>query len=556
MKRTRPGGVPSNSGDDADTSKRSRTPNGGAEAQLGRRRKHLHGDDLESQERKARTLFLGNVPLHLSAKVMKRVVVSSLLGLPIEDEAVVQRIVAERRVAEAKAAAREAAKEAQSKRLAKQQAKKDGTQEEEDDSDSEDSETDEDDVAEVALKAAELATLAPGDAEAPAAAPAPLSAAASEPEEVRSARAEAALRIETIRFRSVPLGTVATHKEGGHRTQRRVAFIQRHFAGDEAGDSMHAYVVFKAAEDVELARGRLHNAQLQGHHLRADAAGGEPSGGTGGMDHRRTVFVGQLPFTATEEEVRALFADRLSGGDAVIDSVHLPRDRVTNKGKGVAYLRFVDPTPVAEALGLAASGLKMGKRTVKVAPCKRRVSVSEAAVRAAGRSAGRGGAAAAAAGDSASGAMRRLQRAGKLEAEEAGDDSGAEAAEVGGRRLRGQVPDYMGVRAGLEAVRADRRAARDRGRGRARGGGFGGRGRARGGGGGFGERDGRGGGFGERDGRGGGFGERGGRGGGYRGRGGGGGGFGGRGGSRGGGFGGRGSGRGRGGRGGARGGRD
>ncbi|KAA0168686.1 hypothetical protein FNF28_02425 [Cafeteria roenbergensis] len=362
----------------------------GAGPKVGRRRKHLHGADLESDERQKRTLFLGNVPLHMTTKILTRVVVSALLGLSIDDDAVKVRVEAQRVLAEKKQAeyaAREAAKkEAEAKRAAKRARKADGQEEAEaDDQDPEEggsgsssSDSDSEDEAaeeakEQAAAEAVAAAAAADDSSSSSSAAAAAAAAPRDDPETLKLRREAAPRIESIRFRSVPLTNVAAAKEGGHRTQRRAAFIQGRFAG---GESMNAYVVFKAEDDAVAARKVLHNAVVLGHHLRADIA----SGTDAAADNKRTVFVGQLPYDATEESVRALFASNLGGGDDVIDSVRVPRDRVTNQGKGIAYVRFVDSVPVAEALALANKGLELSGRKLQVAPCKRRTVTTEAGV--------------------------------------------------------------------------------------------------------------------------------------------------------------------------------
>jgi hypothetical protein len=320
----------SDDGDDEPESKREKT----ADHQLGRRRKHLHGADLEEKDRLERTVFVGNVPIHVSIKVMKRIVVSALLGLPVNDEVVQDRVEARRidaqRQMEAASKAPTAAKE--------------------DDDDGDDVEDGEASAPAASTRA--TATAPPKDA----------------PEEAASRR-EAGLKVESIRFRSVPLAQVATSKKGGHRLQRKAAFSTRAFSSNTAvGASMNAYVVLVDDESAAKVCEGLHGAVVMGHHLRTDMASSSASDSS---DHKRTVFVGHVPFTATEEDLRMAFASSLDGGEGCIDSVRIPRDRVTNRSKGVAYVRFVTAAPVAEALALGSRGMMLGGTKLLVVPCKR-----------------------------------------------------------------------------------------------------------------------------------------------------------------------------------------
>jgi hypothetical protein len=95
---------------------------------------------------------------------------------------------------------------------------------------------------------------------------------------------------------------------------------------------------------------------LKGRHLRVDLAGGSETT----KDSSLSVFVGNLPFTVSEEQVgveplatkrcarhrvfvsqlRALFASKVDDGDDCITNVRIVRDKVTNKAKGVAYVAF------------------------------------------------------------------------------------------------------------------------------------------------------------------------------------------------------------------------
>ena len=87
-----------------------------------------------------------------------------------------------------------------------------------------------------------------------------------------------------------------------------------------------------------------------------------------GFDHKRTVFVGNLDFSATDEALRAFFESLLvnergpctadateasmAGGAGWVRSVRIIRDRATQMGKGFGYVRFIDEACVDEVMAI------------------------------------------------------------------------------------------------------------------------------------------------------------------------------------------------------------
>jgi RNA recognition motif-containing protein len=72
-----------------------------------------------------------------------------------------------------------------------------------------------------------------------------------------------------------------------------------------------------------------------------------------------TLYVGNLPFSATEADVRSLFERH-----GKVDSVKLINDRETGKPRGLC---FVDMGPdEAQAAVLALNGFQMGGRPLRV----------------------------------------------------------------------------------------------------------------------------------------------------------------------------------------------
>ena len=53
------------------------------------------------------------------------------------------------------------------------------------------------------------------------------------------------------------------------------------------------------------------------------------------LDPKRSVFIGNLPFTVDEEEVRGFFSDRWH-----ITKMRIVRDPMTLRGKGICLLEF------------------------------------------------------------------------------------------------------------------------------------------------------------------------------------------------------------------------
>jgi cold-inducible RNA-binding protein len=57
------------------------------------------------------------------------------------------------------------------------------------------------------------------------------------------------------------------------------------------------------------------------------------------------MYVGNLPFSATEEELRALFSDY-----GTVTDVHLPMDRDSGRPRGFAFVTMDTPTAMTEAI--------------------------------------------------------------------------------------------------------------------------------------------------------------------------------------------------------------
>lgn len=218
--------------------------------------------------------------------------------------------------------------------------------------------------------------------------------------------------VESVRFRSVPVAKLAVAPGSGFRAMIRAAVATGSL--NSARDSMNAYVVLRGEGAVAPAL-RLNGAAFEGRHLRVDAVGGggcgegggggdgagEASGGAGASgapryDHKRTVFVGNLPFDAGEEAVRHAFERCGAGGALVsVEAVRIVRDRATLMGKGFCFVLFRERAGVLDALGLHGAKVPaLGGRPLRVVRCSadgKPLGGKHAAGTAAGKNAGAAG---------------------------------------------------------------------------------------------------------------------------------------------------------------------
>ncbi|KAK2817581.1 hypothetical protein Q5P01_025772 [Channa striata] len=150
--------------------------------------------------------------------------------------------------------------------------------------------------------------------------------------------------IESIRFRSVVREDPSM--------SRKVATIKRKFHPKK--QSMNAYVVFTDEEGVTKALERNGTEIEKDFHIRVDRATDGSS-----HDHKRSVFVGNLPFEVTESAFRRHFEECGS-----VEAVRLVRDKGSGLGKGFGYVLFESADSVQLALKL--DGSKLEGRSIRV----------------------------------------------------------------------------------------------------------------------------------------------------------------------------------------------
>ena len=74
----------------------------------------------------------------------------------------------------------------------------------------------------------------------------------------------------------------------------------------------------------------------------------------------KKLYVGNLPFTSTEEDLRSLFARH-----GTVDSVNVIMDRETGRPRGFAFVEMSEPSAAADAIK-ALDGTDLGGRSLKV----------------------------------------------------------------------------------------------------------------------------------------------------------------------------------------------
>ena len=147
-------------------------------------------------------------------------------------------------------------------------------------------------------------------------------------------------------------------------------------------------MVFKEVESVKKAVEKMNMFNVDGRHLRVDAAAapssraneakakalsadlppgvGITNGGEVSYDHARSLFLGNLSYDVDEEDVISFFhkAKEYPELNGSVEAVRVVRDRSTNLGKGIAFVLFKKTSDART--GLLLDGTKMGERDIRV----------------------------------------------------------------------------------------------------------------------------------------------------------------------------------------------
>lgn len=157
-------------------------------------------------------------------------------------------------------------------------------------------------------------------------------------------------KIESIRFRSTAFD---------NSLPKRAAFAKKEI-NESTTRSTNAYAVYTTKLAAREAVKRLNGSILLKRHLHIDSVAHPAK-----IEHRRCVFVGNLPFVDDESQVPTADGERKKGKVAsdveeglwthfakagTIESVRVVRDAATRVGKGFAYVQFADENGVEAAL--------------------------------------------------------------------------------------------------------------------------------------------------------------------------------------------------------------
>lgn len=154
-----------------------------------------------------------------------------------------------------------------------------------------------------------------------------------------------------IWFRAEPL------EEKWQGNLRKVGSIKKDHAKG-AGDAKNAYVVLTSPEDVTTVQKVVHGYCADERHiLRADGVGESARLQT--FDRKRSVFVGNLPASTSEADLRNIFKPA-----GTVDAVRIVCDRHTKACKGFAFVRFKERPSVKAAINLW--GAELQGRPVRV----------------------------------------------------------------------------------------------------------------------------------------------------------------------------------------------
>ncbi len=149
---------------------------------------------------------------------------------------------------------------------------------------------------------------------------------------------------------------------GNQRLVKKVSANKRLLS--DTKDTFNAYIVF-VKEKAAVAALAVNKKLVEEKHLRVDRVGNAAT-----RDPKRSVFLGNLPFDAKEDAVRAHVAKGLEGGEGDVEGVRLVRDPETLQGKGFGFILLKDRASVAAALRLNES--TFSGRKIRVTICGKR----------------------------------------------------------------------------------------------------------------------------------------------------------------------------------------
>nr|CAD7401435.1 unnamed protein product [Timema cristinae] len=145
--------------------------------------------------------------------------------------------------------------------------------------------------------------------------------------------------VESLRLRCPPLADP--------RVPKKVAIIKKKFHPDRT--NIHVFVCFVEKESAYKALA-ANGTLLDEHHIQVDLA---ENSSKAEHDPRKAIFIGNLPFSAEEEDLWKMFEE--CGN---IENIRVSRDKYTGVGRGFGYVNFQNVDGVELALKLNGEKLK------------------------------------------------------------------------------------------------------------------------------------------------------------------------------------------------------
>ena len=163
-------------------------------------------------------------------------------------------------------------------------------------------------------------------------------------------------KIQSLRFRSVAISDLKLGRKVCLKTNKV----------NENATCKNAYIVFDHEECLEKALSK-NGVLVNDHHIRVDKI--VKSKQQIKDDSKNSIFIGNIPFAATEENIRSALEQC---GD--IEYVRLLRDAKTNIGKGFGYVKFVDSSGVMFAMKIKDT-VEVNGRKLRIQRCKSKVTL-------------------------------------------------------------------------------------------------------------------------------------------------------------------------------------
>lgn len=158
-------------------------------------------------------------------------------------------------------------------------------------------------------------------------------------------------KITNLRFRSVAVSDLKLGKKVCMKANKI----------NENATTKNAYIIYDNEESVTKALIK-NNEKIDELHIRVDKVAKTKKDIDN--DCNNSIFIGNIPFNAQEEAIRAAL---VSCGE--IEYVRLVRDKATNIGKGIGYVKFVDSAGVLFAMKMK-DNIEIEGRKLRIDKCK------------------------------------------------------------------------------------------------------------------------------------------------------------------------------------------